>query len=246
MVSVINPWTMPLVLSGLQAAGQFGLSAYSNWRDRKMWRMQNEYNSPEAQMRRLKKAGLNPHLVYGNAQIVGNSVGSRPSTQTPQIDIGNILNYLSQSQEIAYKKAQTQYAEQKERESIANERLIIERIPTEWTKQDVQFREASKKNVETGILQGMYPLQHDKLQMELNEIMPLIVKKYGSQAADLAWKVAEQNPANIELIYETIRNIESRTGLNAQTFEASENLGGYNQGAVMAFITALLKMIVTK
>lgn len=30
------------------------------------WNMQNAYNSPEAQMARLKAAGLNPNLVYGN------------------------------------------------------------------------------------------------------------------------------------------------------------------------------------
>lgn len=30
------------------------------------WNMQNEYNSPAAQMARLKEAGLNPNLVYGN------------------------------------------------------------------------------------------------------------------------------------------------------------------------------------
>lgn len=30
------------------------------------WKMQNEYNSPSAQMQRLKDAGLNPNLVYGN------------------------------------------------------------------------------------------------------------------------------------------------------------------------------------
>lgn len=30
------------------------------------WNMQNEYNSPSAQMERLKEAGLNPFLVYGN------------------------------------------------------------------------------------------------------------------------------------------------------------------------------------
>ena len=30
------------------------------------WRMQNEYNSPMAQMQRLTDAGLNPNLVYGN------------------------------------------------------------------------------------------------------------------------------------------------------------------------------------
>jgi hypothetical protein len=30
------------------------------------WQMQNAYNSPEQQMQRLKDAGLNPNLVYGN------------------------------------------------------------------------------------------------------------------------------------------------------------------------------------
>ena len=29
------------------------------------WNRQNEYNSPEAQMRRFKAAGLNPNLIYG-------------------------------------------------------------------------------------------------------------------------------------------------------------------------------------
>lgn len=30
-----------------------------------MWKRQNEYNSPAAQIERLKAAGLNPHLLYG-------------------------------------------------------------------------------------------------------------------------------------------------------------------------------------
>ena len=30
------------------------------------WNMQNAYNSPEQQMQRLRDAGLNPNLVYGN------------------------------------------------------------------------------------------------------------------------------------------------------------------------------------
>lgn len=43
-----------------------------------MWNRQNEYNDPSAQMERLKAAGLNPHMVYGNG-AVGNSAGSAPS-----------------------------------------------------------------------------------------------------------------------------------------------------------------------
>lgn len=35
------------------------------------WQMQNEYNSPEMQMQRLREAGLNPNLVYDNGASFG-------------------------------------------------------------------------------------------------------------------------------------------------------------------------------
>lgn len=40
------------------------------------WNMQNDYNSPTAQMARLKAAGLNPMLVYGSGDVTGNTSGS--------------------------------------------------------------------------------------------------------------------------------------------------------------------------
>lgn len=47
------------------------------------WNMQNEYNSPGAQMARLKAAGLNPNLVYGNG-------ATATATSLPrQSDTGN-------------------------------------------------------------------------------------------------------------------------------------------------------------
>lgn len=30
-----------------------------------MWKMNNEYNTPQAQMQRFQDAGLNPNLIYG-------------------------------------------------------------------------------------------------------------------------------------------------------------------------------------
>lgn len=43
----------------------------------KMWHMQNEYNTPKAQMQRLKEAGLNPNLAYGHlASSNAGQVGS--------------------------------------------------------------------------------------------------------------------------------------------------------------------------
>lgn len=46
----------------------------------KFWNMQNEYNSPEQQMARFRKAGLNPNLIYGQ----GNS-GPAGNVQTPDV-----------------------------------------------------------------------------------------------------------------------------------------------------------------
>lgn len=56
------------------------------------WNTQNEYNSPAAQMQRLKAAGLNPNLVYGgganamSGPIKGPSTGSYQGT-APKVDI---------------------------------------------------------------------------------------------------------------------------------------------------------------
>lgn len=43
------------------------------------WNMQNQYNSPAAQMDRFKTAGLNPHLIYGQSNMGGPIKG--PSLQ---------------------------------------------------------------------------------------------------------------------------------------------------------------------
>lgn len=54
----------------------------------KFWNMQNEYNSPQAQMKRLQEAGLNPHLVYG--QSSGSAAGQAGLMTAPDIDPAGI------------------------------------------------------------------------------------------------------------------------------------------------------------
>lgn len=48
-----------------------------------MWNMQNAYNSPSAQMKRLVEAGLNPNLAYG-------SLGSSTADSAPQYNAANV------------------------------------------------------------------------------------------------------------------------------------------------------------
>jgi hypothetical protein len=60
------------------------------------WTMQNEYNSPAAQMQRLKMAGLNPNLVYGKgADNVSGAVRSADvkgwNPQAPEFNLGSTM-----------------------------------------------------------------------------------------------------------------------------------------------------------
>lgn len=61
------------------------LAEHAFEKDVAMWKMQRDYNRPEAQMERLKAAGLNPHLVYGTGTVTGNMAGTPPSYQTPSV-----------------------------------------------------------------------------------------------------------------------------------------------------------------
>ena len=61
----------------------------------KFWRMQNEYNDPAQQMSRLKKAGLNPNLIYGQSVsgATGQAGAVAPSKAAPySMDLGGAAN----------------------------------------------------------------------------------------------------------------------------------------------------------
>ena len=75
--------------------------------------MQNEYNSPANQMKRLKEAGLNPNLVYSSGNVVGNqsSTGSAPSV--PSVDLtGGISAGLAAYQQVENHDLDMQLKEQ--------------------------------------------------------------------------------------------------------------------------------------
>lgn len=75
------------------------------------WNRQNQYNSPDAQMQRLRDAGLNPNLVYGHgadamstSPVRSSSPGSY-SPRAPQVDLGSVAqNALSTYYDMQIKK----------------------------------------------------------------------------------------------------------------------------------------------
>ena len=76
------------------------------------WERQNLYNSPAEQMKRLKAAGLNPNLVYGDgatttAQAVRSTDmdGWRP--EAPKVDFSNVGPSFAQMYDLEMRQAQT-------------------------------------------------------------------------------------------------------------------------------------------
>jgi hypothetical protein len=102
-----------------------------------MWNMQNRYNSPTAQMSRLRQAGLNPNLVYGSG-VTGNSAGSAPQYQPAKIQRATMEPYrgwnLGLSDAASMYMAMRQNKAQVENMEAQN-KLIKEQARTEGIRQ---------------------------------------------------------------------------------------------------------------
>lgn len=77
------------------------------------WNAMNAYNHPKEQMKRLREAGLNPLLVYGNGSVTGNTAsgGTVPNVATPESSMdfgGSMLNGIMAYQDLAAKDTQMQ------------------------------------------------------------------------------------------------------------------------------------------
>lgn len=111
---MVDPVTVAALASAASTIGQNAANVYGQsklnkktmrWNERMYakqradsladFNMQNEYNSPEGQMRRLQEAGLNPNLVYGSgvnqdAASIKSSDTKSWNPQVPDIDLSGI------------------------------------------------------------------------------------------------------------------------------------------------------------
>lgn len=209
---------LSLAGSGIGLLGTIGTSLLANRRDLKMWRMNNAYNSPEAQMARLKKAGLNPNLVYGSGQLVGNTQSQRPQTYIPNIaqTIPDVVGTIAQSQNTAYKIAAEKLAYKNAELMEENKKLIGAKIGTEWSKQEDLFRSANKKLTETSIMSKLFPYQESIKKLQAENIFPKLAEKYGYQNADMLFKINNLNPA-------LLANLKARTSKERELIQQLMN-----------------------
>lgn len=164
------------------------LAEYSYNKDLEMWNKANLYNSPQAQMERLKSAGLNPNLVYGSGSVAGQSAGQIPRYQTPQAtyDVDPMIKaptaMLGMFQDFALKQLQIDnlkkqnYAQDqtnvlKEIEAKAAQEwgmdIFRNKANMSYTAMDKAWQERRLKNYQADILMQERDQYHRKLALQL-------------------------------------------------------------------------------
>lgn len=178
----------PLIAAGVELASQ-GLNAFATGKMNKAtrkwaqmmynkqrrhtledWAMQNEYNSPSAQMARLKEAGLNPNLVYESgvhqaADKVGQSDVGNYQPKAPEFDFGRITQSAIDAKQANLQAKQTE--EQTENLRTQKELMAAQTLETNSktanNTQDLTLKkEVQQYNVDAA------RLQNARVQMETN------------------------------------------------------------------------------
>lgn len=122
------------------------LQHQQNQHNLEMWRLNNEYNSPVQQMERLKRAGLNPDMMYSQGQ--GNAVGNSSSpaqTQSPfphmpQSFDPKLSAEISNLMADTYKKKMEGIGQDKQNE-------IVEKTGLQQAMANLQYTQASIDNM---------------------------------------------------------------------------------------------------
>lgn len=139
-------------------AEKFSREMYSKQRADALsdWHMQNAYNDPSSQMQRMRDAGLNPNLMYGQG-TVGNASGdprganvTQPKFDAPQFDFGTVVQ-----QAMATRQLQA---------NIARTEAETERIQSQTYSSDFKNRLNDLIGIEE--MSSRYRIASEKLQVE--------------------------------------------------------------------------------
>jgi urease gamma subunit len=221
------PLTLPVatLLAGVAGAGANTFSTLSTnkaqreWNEKMYnrqrqdaladWSRTNEYNSPLAQMQRLREAGLNPHLVYGGgANSVSAPVrGTDAKTwnpQAPAFNFGQILDQYLQSKQAGASIDIMQEQKQKIKAEVNQIDANTLRILADTTGKDISNKYLAQ-NIESQIAQR----DASKVKLQTDT----------SIALDRNEREALRNSKNLEYTTQQIIESKQRVSKSQQEIE---------------------------
>lgn len=195
------------------------LAEYAYQQDLAQWNRQNEYNTPTAQMERLKEAGLNPNLMYGQGNT-GNA-SSSPSYNAPRMesyqgfgDYGasqagqQLLSGLMGYAQIEKTKAETENIRQNTinlgyEENYKNLRNDYQALVNSKTKVEADFwKEKIKSEIHNlGSIGNRLDAQTNLTNLEIEQtkaLMPIIYEKNVTELKQQLFNLDVASPAKIE------------------------------------------------
>jgi hypothetical protein len=175
------------------------------------WNSQNNYNSPQAQMARLREAGLNPNLVYGKgadntaapvrSSQTGNWSPSAPDIQAPQL--GNYYDYRLKQAQIDNLAEQNTLTVQQQALTMAN----TAKVSTETARSEFDLNMASDlRETSLEMAKGQVRKQDADIDYTLsnNERATALTKNTISQSAE-AILLSRSQRANNEVERQRVR-----------------------------------------
>lgn len=156
-----------------QMAWQEKMNAQQQDWQEMMWNKTNEYNTPDAQMQRLKEAGINPNVMYNGAGTMGSAqMASQP--ETPGAPSGfnpgfDLTSGLAQTALLEAQKKNIEADTEKKEEETKGQGIVNERGEMEnsvWM---------TNWNVDVALRKSQIDLnkqQRDNLQFQFDVLFP--------------------------------------------------------------------------
>jgi len=209
--------------------------------NQRQWAAENEYNSPLAQMTRLKGAGLNPNLVYGSGSVTGNTTTQGPRASIPHVDrnqlkFENLANIIDRIENIKAIRSNSSaqdalaqlYGQQAANASIQGELMQMEK---------------TKRGFENMLLEQTMPysIEYSKLRnQEIMRNMDFTLKRMGLTDAQI-----DQVKAGIFKLNAETENIKERTNTqryqNEFWWQYGQNPSGSIGKSIFDFLSSLVK-----
>lgn len=162
------------------------LAEYQYEKDLEMWERQNAYNDPSMQMARLKAAGLNPNLVYGDKGVSGNWSAPGPKYQAPNVEyqyqnpFQNLGSAVAMYQDMRLRQAQidnvnAQTANTNARTATESFNTLLRGLQVEGetvdtrVKQNLENYQYQIKDAELSRAQNELAVQLERIKMMSNE-----------------------------------------------------------------------------
>ena len=210
-------------------------------REMEMWKLQNEYNTPAAQMQRYKDAGLNPMLMYSQ----GNAGNANSAPNVPIPDMSVVPNVSDVMQNASSAVGMLQQFKQMEQIGAnisltrANEALTRQKTINEAFTPVLNQLDIDTKQFELGQKQQLLPynlqiaasnaangqLANKQAEFELSSLNPERLRKIKLENDLSAYDLKHMKPAELKKLIQEYSNLQKSAGLlDAQTNKSIQEL----------------------